>query len=177
VLYWSELVVLLIFAVILGRVDLTPLAARHWILLGLGFSTFSWPVLGVVVAWLLICGARREVATPEVWWRFNLLQVFIAAVTVIALTAIVTSLPAGLLGTPDMHVMGNDSWGNSLKWFADSSEGALPTAVAWSVPLWFYKVLILAWALWLSFALLRWLPWVWQCFSSDGYWRSRKVAN
>ena len=97
--------------------------------------------------------------------------------TVISLSAIVTGLTAGLLGTPDMHVVGNDSWGNWLNWFADSAEGTLPTAVACSVPLWVYKVLILAWALWLSFALLRWLPWVWQCFSSEGYWRSRKAAG
>jgi hypothetical protein len=50
----------------------------------------------------------------------------------------------------------------------------LPVATAFTVPMWIYKVLILAWALWLSFALLRWLPWVWQRFSSDGFWRKRK---
>jgi hypothetical protein len=53
----------------------------------------------------------------------------------------------------------------------------LPTASAWSVPLWIYKALILAWALWLSFALLRWLPWVWRCFSSQGYWRQFQVIT
>ena len=37
--------------------------------------------------------------------------------------------------------------------------------------------LILAWALWLSFALLRWLPWVWRCFSSQGLWRTRAGAE
>ncbi len=174
VLYWSELAVLLLFALMLGRVRLTPLAARHWLLLGLGFSTFSWPVLGVVVAWLLACGARQKWHGETVWWRFNLAQVAIAGATIVALLAIVVSLPAGLLGTPDMHVTGNNSFGNMLNWFADSSESVLPTAQAWSVPMWVYKTLILAWALWLSFALLRWLPWVWQCFSSEGYWRSRR---
>jgi hypothetical protein len=43
--------------------------------------------------------------------------------------------------------------------------------------MWIYKTLILAWALWLSFALLRWLPWVWQCFSSQGLWRTRAGAE
>ena len=42
--------------------------------------------------------------------------------------------------------------------------------------MWIYKMLILAWALWLSFALVRWLPWAWKCFSSDGLWRSQKDA-
>jgi hypothetical protein len=176
VLYWSELAVLLLFALILGRIRLTPLRTHHWLLLGLGFSTFNWPVLGVVAAWLLACGARQKWESETVWWRFNLVQVAIGAATVIALLSILASLPSGLLGTPDMHVTGNDSYGNSLLWFADSSAAVLPTAVAWSVPMWIYKLLILAWALWLSFALIRWLPWVWQCFSSRGFWRSQKAA-
>jgi hypothetical protein len=97
-----------------------------------------------------------------------------AALTVFALLAIVTELPIGLLGVPDMHVAGNGSHGNALQWFADQSSSALPTASVLSVPLWVYKIFILAWALWLSFALLRWLPWVWRCFSSQGYWRPRE---
>jgi hypothetical protein len=176
VLYWSELAVLLLFAAILGRVRLTPLTTRHWLLLGLGFSTFSWPVLGWVVIWLLVCGARERWQGGDSWWRFNAAQVAVAALTITALIAIVSSLPGGLLGSPDMHVTGNGSMGNSLNWFADRSTTILPTAAAWSLPVWIYKVLILSWALWLSFALLRWLPWVWTCFSSRGYWRSRKGA-
>ena len=99
---------------------------------------------------------------------------FYALFTVIALLAIVVSLPSGLLGSPDMHVTGNGSYGNALTWFADRSDSVLPVAAAWSVPIWIYKVLILIWALWLSFALLRWLPWVWQCFAKDGFWHSRR---
>ncbi len=33
-----------------------------------------------------------------------------------------TSLPQGLLGTPDMHVAGYGSYGNVLRWFADRSD-------------------------------------------------------
>jgi len=174
VLYWPEFVVLILIALILGRVDWTPLKWWHWLLLGFGFSTFNWPVLGVVVLWLLACGARNQWRTKIPWWRYNTTQVFHALFTVIALLAIVVSLPSGLLGSPDMHVTGNGSYGNALTWFADRSESALPIAAAWSVPTWIYKVLILVWALWLSFALLRWLPWVWQSFAKDGFWRSRK---
>lgn len=177
VLYWSELAVLVLFAVILGRIGLAPLRMHHWLLLGLGFSTFNWPVLGVVAAWLLACGARERWATDVDAVRFNVLQVMIGGLTVIALLAIVTSLPMGLLGTPDMHVSGHASHGNVLGWFADRSESVLPVAAAFTAPLWIYKALILAWALWLSFALLRWLPWVWHCFSSQGYWRSKKAGE
>ncbi len=177
VLYWTELVVLLLAAVILGRIGLTPLKTWQWVILGLGFSTFSWLALAVVIAWLLVCGARERfgVAGLNVW-QFNLAQVVIAGTTVLALLAIVSALPQGLLGTPDMHVTGHHSNAGLLAWFADRSASELPQASALTVPMWIYKAVILAWALWLSFALVRWLPWAWKCFSSDGFWRREQKA-
>ncbi len=174
VLYWPELAVLVLFAWLLGRIDWTPLKTRHWLLLGLGFSTFNWPVLAVVVAWLLAAGARDQWRARIPWWRYNTTQVLFALFTVVALLSIIGSLPGGLLGTPDMHVTGNGSAGNSLAWFGDRSASALPIATAWTAPMWIYKVLILAWALWLSFALLRWLPWIWKTFAKQGFWHSRQ---
>ena len=174
VMYWSELAVLILFALILGRVRITPLNTRQWVLLGLGFSTFSWYVLAAVVVWLLSTGARRNWKPDVSWWQFNTLQVVFAIISVIALTSIVVSLPTGLLGTPDMHVAGNGSVGNTLRWFADRSDTVLPGASVFSLPMWTHKILILAWALWLSFALLRWLPWVWECFTSQGLWQTRR---
>jgi hypothetical protein len=174
VLYWSELAVLILAALILGRTNLAPLKTWHWLLLGLGFSTFAWPALALIVVWLLACGARERWDGKASWWQYNLVQLAFAGLTIIALATIVTNLPSGLLGVPDMHVAGYASYGNTLRWFADQSTSALPTASTLSVPMWVYKVLILGWALWLSFALLRWLPWVWRCFSSQGYWRPRE---
>jgi hypothetical protein len=177
VLYWPELAALVLFALILGRIGLAPLGTRHWLLLGLGFSTFSWPVLAVVAAWLFACGLRERYGIAALnWWQFNVVQVVIAGLTVVALLLIVTNLPLGLLGMPDMHVTGHNSFGTQLGWFADRSDSVLPIASAFTVPMWIYKVLILAWALWLSFSLVRWLPWVWRCFSSDGFWRNRVVT-
>jgi hypothetical protein len=157
VLYWSELAALVLFAIILGRVRLAPLKTRHWLLLGLGFSTFSWLALALVAVWLLGCGARERWQSRDVsWWQCDLIQLAIGGLT---------------------NVTGNASFGTTLNWFADRSESVLPVVQAISAPLWIYKTLILAWALWLSFALLRWLPWVWRCFSSQGYWRPRRSAD
>lgn len=178
VLYWTELAVLVLFAVILGRIGLAPLGTWQWLILGLGFSTFNWGALALVVIWLLACGAREKIdagALKREW--FNAGQIVIGALTVLALLAIVSALPQGLLGTPDMHVTGHTSYGNMLGWFADRSESLLPRAAAYTLPMWIYKVIILAWALWLSFALVRWLPWVWRCFSRDGFWKPRAVGG
>ncbi len=177
VLYWSELAALIVFALILGRIRLSPLTTRHWLLLGLGFSTFNWPVFALVPVWLLACGAREKLQVNLNWWRFNLLQIALAGITIIALFSVVVALPQGLLGTPEMHVAGHNSYATVLSWFADRSESLLPIATVTTVPIWLYKALILVWALWLSFALLRWLPWVWSCFSSQGYWRPRSKTQ
>ncbi|MGH8195927.1 MAG: hypothetical protein ACREQ8_16245, partial [Woeseiaceae bacterium] len=139
VMYWSELAAMILFAFILGRIELTPLRTRHWLLLGLGFSTFSWPVLVLVATWLLGAGARRRWQMADArWWQFDLIQIVLAALTVVALLAIVASVPGGLLGTPDMHIVGNGSYGNHLRWFADQSDSLLPGASVLSLPLWMY---------------------------------------
>ena len=93
--------------------------------------------------------------------------------TLAAFAAILAGVPHGLLGAPDMSVRGFESAGRELTWFADRTENAVARASVWSLPIWTYKAMILAWALWLSFALLRWLPWVWTCFSERGLWRPR----
>ncbi len=92
------------------------------------------------------------------------MQVGLALLTVIALAALIGAIPTGLLDSPDMHIVSPVSPGG-LTWFADRTAGPTPAAGALSVSLWFYKAAMLAWALWLSFALLRWLPWAWRAWS------------
>ena len=172
VLYWPELAALVLLALILGRIKLTPLATWQWVLLGLGFSTFSWSALFIVVAWLLALGWRGRWAGTDNATNFNLVQVGIGLLTVAALLSFISSLPLGLLGSPDMHITGNGSYGSTLQWFADRSDTLLPQASVFSAPLWVYKALILAWALWVSLALVKWLPWGWQCLSSGALWKA-----
>lgn len=170
VLYWSALVVLLAVAVGLSRSRRTPLKLHDWLLLALGFSTFSWLALMVVAGWLFALDARARRAPADPTW-FNLVQLALAALTTVALLALVAAIPQGLLGEPDMQVQGNGSSGQSLRWFADRTTDAVPVATAISVSLWWYKAAMLAWALWLATALMRWLRWGWQAWSAGGYWR------
>jgi len=96
----------------------------------------------------------------------------LALLTAIALLALASAIPQGLLGSPDMHVTGNGSYAQYLQWFADRSDDALPQATAISLPLWVYKVLMLAWALWLANALIGWLRDGFAAWTKDGYWRA-----
>ena len=153
ILYWSELIALAFVALILGLLKMTPLRWWHWLLLGLGFSTFSWPALAIVALWLVGFGARDTWGAGLSRFVYNASQIGLGLLTLLAFAAILVGIPAGLLGNPDMHVTGFQSSGHDLNWFADRSATTTPAAAVWSLPMWTYKALILAWALWLSFAL------------------------
>jgi hypothetical protein len=172
VLYWSELAVMLLVAFALSRTRRTPLKLWQWILLGLGFSTFSWIALLVVVAWLFALDWRAGSAARLSARLFNASQVALVALTVLALLCLVASIRQGLLGTPDMHIAGNGSSVLALRWFADRSADALPLAHAISLPLWVYKLAMLAWALWLASALIGWLRRGFGAWMQGGYWRA-----
>jgi len=174
VLYWSELVVLLLVAWALSRTRRTRLKFPQWALLALGFSTFSWVALAVVVAWLFAVDARERYADAKSVVVFDLAQVGLAVLTALALVCLVAAIPQGLLGTPDMHVAGNGSSATSLRWFVDrSGADAWPVAHAISVPLWVYKAAMLAWAIWLANAVIGWLGWALSAWTRGGYWRRR----
>jgi hypothetical protein len=176
VLYWSQLVVLLLVAWLLARFAPAPLRFRHWLLLGLGFSAFAWSAYALVVLWLILLGLRARGAPAERWTavRFNLLQCALAALTLLALAVLISAVPKGLLGLPDMHVAGNHSSAWNLRWFADQGTNALPLGGVFSVSLWVYKIAMLAWALWLANALIGWLRWAFDAWTHGGYWRKRE---
>jgi hypothetical protein len=166
ILYWGELALFVVIALALGRLRRTPLRTRDWLLLGLGLSTFSWWVLIVFGTWLFLLDRRHDLRF-EKHWQFNAAQVLLGVLSVAALGVLVSAIPYGLLGTPDMGVRGD------LHWFMDRTAAQLPQPFVISVSIWFYKLAMLLWALWLSFALLRWLPWAWRQYASEGVWRSK----
>jgi hypothetical protein len=175
ILYWGELVLFAIVAVALGRQRRTPLRTRDWLFLGLGLSTFSWWVLLVFGTWLFVL-ERRSQLSIQTRWRFNAVQIALALLSLVAVGALISAIPYGLLGQPDMGIR-TDAESGSLAWFLDSSASQLPRPGVISVSIWFYKLAMLLWALWLSFALLRWLPWAWRQYSAQGWWRDKTVAG
>lgn len=173
VLFWSQLIIILLVAVALGRVKLTPLKTRHWILLGIGLSQVHIVTAFVAVGWLLTLGYReKHGGRIENNDAFDAVQVILAILTFVALLALFHAIQRGLLGHPDMQIAGNGSNSYTLKWYQDRSWSILPQAWVLSVPLMVYRLAMLAWALWLAFALIKWLRWGWDCFSKDGLWRS-----
>ncbi|MBX9609545.1 MAG: hypothetical protein K2Y51_25270 [Gammaproteobacteria bacterium] len=171
VLFWGVLLVWSLVAVGLGRTRFTPLGSGQWLLLAVGLTQVALGYALLVVAWLFALALRGRQAPLAERWRFNAGQVALALLTLAALLSLFAAIERGLLGQPDMQIAGNGSSAALLQWFADRVGGAHPEPWVLSVSLWFYRGLMLAWALWLAFALLGWLRWGWGCFSAGGLWR------
>jgi hypothetical protein len=169
ILDWGELLAFMILAWLIGRSRLTPLSTGEWLLLGLGLSTFSWLVFGLFVVFVAVFQWRANAGAMAAPRRFNTLQVLLGVLAVIAIAAVVSAVPGGLLAHPDMSIR-SSSAGDTLSWFLDRTSDAMPRAGVISVSLWWYKIAMLAWALWLSFALTRWVRWAWQIYARDGLW-------
>ncbi|MCB2184515.1 MAG: hypothetical protein KQH63_21030 [Desulfobulbaceae bacterium] len=171
ILFYGELLVVLLVAVILGRLHLTPLKTYQWVLLGLGISQTGLAVSLVVVAWFLALGARKRLHGKMDGGLFNLVQLGIGFLTLVSLVTLVAAVQHGLLGHPDMAIAGNGSSSYLLKWYQDRVVEVLPQIWIFSVPILVYRLIMLAWALWLAFSVLRWLRWGWDCFSEGALWQ------
>ncbi len=173
VLFWGVLLVVILIAIGLGRVKITPLTTWTWILLGIGLTQTTIGEAVIIVGWLFALGGRARIK-PDVDRRwFNFAQILLGLLTLIALSTLFGAVRHGLLGFPEMQITGNGSTAWDLNWYQDRNEASIPQAWVMSVPMWVYRGLMLAWALWLAYALLRWLKWGWGCFSAGGYWRPK----
>lgn len=171
VMFWGEVIVIVLIAAALARIPLAPLGFWQWLLLGIGLSQVPITMALIVVAWLLALGWRARMPADLGKARFNGMQIVLMLLTVAAAYCLYTAVRQGLLGLPDMQIGGNQSTAQQLNWYQDHVPALLPQGSVLSVPLIAYHLLMLAWALWLAFALVKWLYWGWRCYSTHGLWR------
>ncbi|MGD9823253.1 hypothetical protein [Desulfobacter sp.] len=169
VLFWSELIVILIIAFILSKTGWTPLNLLQWFLLFTGI-TMNHPAAAIIVAGWLIALDLRPKADQFTGMKFNLIQLGILALTLVSGVCLVFSISNGLLGHPDMNIRGNGSSVLLMRWYHDVSGPALPRTWMVSIPMWAYRVAMLSWALWVSFWLINVLKWGWTRFCTPVLW-------
>ncbi|HIV70442.1 MAG TPA: hypothetical protein H9903_05910 [Candidatus Aquabacterium excrementipullorum] len=170
VLFWGVLLVIVAAGIALGRWRFSPLGAVSWVLLGLGVAQMSLAGVALVVGWFLVLEARGRWAGRLKPRSFKAVQVLLALWGVVAAGTLLETVRVGLLGYPDLMILGNGSDASHLHWYAD--RFAQSTASAWvvSMPVLLYRVVMLLWALWLAASMLRWIRWGWERFSAGGYW-------
>jgi hypothetical protein len=170
--FWTILVVAILAAIALGSLPSTPLRRYQWVLLAIGLTQVPLPAAMLVVGWLFLLSWRGNQRPAEHGRAaFNLAQLAIVLLTACSLGVLVIVVSSGLLGHPDMFISGNGSSRTFLRWFQPRIGPQLPETTVISISVWFYRLLMLFWALWLAVSLVQWLSWGWQQFGAGGFWR------
>ncbi|HZJ16306.1 MAG TPA: hypothetical protein VFD27_14725, partial [Chthoniobacteraceae bacterium] len=172
--FWGILVCSLLSAAALGRLAHSPIHMVSWMLLVIGLTQVPLPAALTVVGWLFLLSWRGSEAFKRLGnLSYNSLQVLLVALTATALGILITAVGEGLLGNPEMFIIGNDSTRTELHWFQARTGNLLPRPDCFSISIWWYRFFMLVWALWLAASLIRWLRLGWQNFSSGGFFRRK----
>lgn len=167
VLFWSFLLLMIVVAILLGQFAGMKPTTLEWVLLVAGFSQVPVALFVPIVAWFAILTIRRE-HWPERWWTFDLLQLTIVGLTCLAAGSLYAALHTNFLVDIDMQIQGAQSHDHQLRWYVDRITQSLPRPSIVTLPIFVWRFLMLAWALWLVNRLLVWVPWGWDSFSRGG---------
>ncbi|WP_444996909.1 hypothetical protein [Aliikangiella sp. IMCC44359] len=176
IIYWGELIFFILLAIGLSKLSFSPLNYWQWLVLGMGMSTYSWPAMVFVSIWLLASEWRRKNQQQPTQYKVMFAWITLLS-TIAAVLVLISAVPNGLLETPDMGVVGNGSYTNSLVWFLDRGTNILGETVVYSLPIWIYKGLMLIWATWLSFSLIKWIGWIGKDLSNVQLIKVKKVEQ
>ncbi len=184
VLFWGVLIIILLLSFGLSRIKSFPLNMWQWFLLGIGLSVATPLAIIFVIAWFFALHKRNHISATLGDTSFKVMQISLGFLTLLFVVSLFTCISDGLLGTPKMQLgspyMGNfhavqlSEEGFNLQWYQDMTNDSLARSWVVSLPLYIYRILMLLWALWLAFSLIKWLQWGWQCFSKDGLWRANQ---
>lgn len=170
--FWAVLALAVVLAAVLCRPQLSPLRFHEWLLLVVGLTQVSLLASAAVVGWLYLLSWRgRQDPQAFGWFSFNLLQLLLVFLTIVSLVMLVFVVSRGLLGRPEMFITGNGSYGNRLIWFVPQEGQSLGQPWAFSISIWYYRLLMLLWGLWLANAVIRWLTAGWRQFTAGTAWR------
>ncbi|HRQ87392.1 MAG TPA: hypothetical protein PLA50_01250 [Bacteroidia bacterium] len=170
--FWGVLAFALLAAVVLSKVPGSPLRIHEWLLLSVGLTQVPVPLALIVVGWLFFLrwrGGEGYQRLPA--WGYNLAHVILIFATLTAIGIFIGIAASGLLGDPEMYIAGNRSGESYLAWYQARTADELPRPGYFSISVWWYRLAMLLWALWLAAALVRWLRMGWRNASVGGHFR------
>ncbi|KHK03599.1 hypothetical protein [Desulfovibrio sp. TomC] len=176
VLFWGWLAAVAAIGLGLSCLRDTPLTRLGWLAYALGLSQATPANFLLAVAWIAALSWRRRHPISGGTVVFNITQALLVLLALAGFEALYETLGTGLLGLPRMQVAGNGSTATMLAWTFDRVAGLTPTCSAVTVPLLVFRGVMLLWALWLAWSLLRWLRWGFDSLTTGGGWRKVTLA-
>lgn len=171
VLLWGILVSLILFSVILAKLPLTPYGTLTWVLLFLGLSQAGLIGCAIIVGTLLLCGAKKIFLSKgyiENRGVYNGFQVILMVLTAFSIVMVLITLKHGLLNNPEVFISGLNSYQGSLYWYAENNTVSSPWA--FFLPVWVYRILMFAWAMWFAAKSINMLKWIWENLNEGTLW-------
>jgi hypothetical protein len=173
---WQYVIGMVLAALLLARfLPFVPMGALGWFVLGIGTSQTDGAGLLMVVLWLALLGWRggqKDLTSTKT--AFALLG--IAFMTLVAFGCLLAAIASGLaLHPPDMGIRGGGSYAGYLSWYQARSGTELPVGWTFTVPLWVWHTLMLAWSLWVAWRFIGWARWGWEQVNAGALWRKREV--
>jgi hypothetical protein len=170
--FWGVLVFALLSAIVLSRVPNPPLRLHEWMLLSLGLTQVPVVLALLVVAWIFFLRWRGTDGFQKLpAWAYNLCQAGLIFLTLLSIGIFIGIASSGLLGDPEMYIVGNGSSDSRLAWYAARTTTELLQPGYASISVWWYRLAMLLWALWLAAALVRWLRLGWRNSSNGGHFK------
>ena len=171
--FWSILAFAIIASLVLARLPHSPLRIVGWILLSLGLTQISVTLSLIIIAWLFLVHFRDEKRWKKLRpLSYNFFQVGLIVLTLVALGIFIRIASVGLLGDPEMYVAGNGSSSSLLNWFSARAPQDLPRPGYWSISIWWFRLAMLLWALWLAYSLVGWLRNGWKNSAARGHFQA-----
>lgn len=191
VLFWGVVFVTVLVALALSYLPKFPLTKIDSALLAIGATLANiWALLFVALWVVSVWWRSRTSLTGLANWLYKSIQVALVLLTFVGLFALFITVFTALQIPPDMAIAtppmlaGDQLYATTqfasqtLAWFEDTSGEVLPTAWMFSLPFWVYQVAMLAWSLWLVFALTKWVRSTFQTVTVPSFWhRSQQTPH
>ena len=186
VLFWGVVIVTVLVGLTLTYLPKFPLTKLDAVLVAIGATLANIWALLFVALWTL-----------SVWWRartnldglpvyaYRIIQIALGFLAFVGLLALFLTVLSALQTPPDMYITSSSMLAHLrslssldahvLRWFADESSVNLPTAWVFSLPFWVYQLTMLAWSLWLVFALIKWVRATFTALSAPSFWGTKAL--
>lgn len=178
VLVWGLLFVVVLLSFVFKRFFQAPFfpSTIGWVGLLAPLVTLSAFAVSVIVLFIVALEFKFRKFSKELpeklekikYW--NLYQFLLLGLAFASFNYFLSGVYQGLLGTPDMMVRSFDLSKGIFYFFMDKANKEFLDAYVVSIPLWWWRILILIWALWISKVLVGRMGGIWGLLCFGGLW-------
>lgn len=156
VLFWAYFPIIILVAILLKLSKKFDVKLYQWVLLFIGLSFSNIFSIFLIILWVMLFEFLKNHKKYLSSWII-VMATFLFTIKI--LYEIFYSIRCGLLGiAPSMLVVtGRNVSSNVFMWYQDMVSSILPQPEIFSLNIYWYKVMMIFWALWVSFFMIKYI--------------------